>query len=90
MLKKVTVIVPVFNAEEYLDTCIESVLNQDYKNFQLILVDDGSTDGSAEVCHGYSDPRVIYIGKRNGGVSSTRNEGLKYLSRGGVFYVLGC
>lgn len=88
MLKKVTVIVPVFNAEKNLGTCIESALNQDYKDFQLILVDDGSTDRSAEICKSYSDPRVIYIGKQNGGVSSARNEGMKYLSGGGYFTFL--
>ena len=87
MSKKVTIIIPVFNAEKYLSTSIESVLNQDYMDIQLVLIDDGSTDGSAVVCHNYHDSRITYVRKQNGGVSSARNEGLKYLS-GGYFTFL--
>lgn len=84
----VTIIIPVYNAAKYLNTCIESVLKQEYMDIQLVLVDDGSTDRSAEICKSYSDSRVIYIGKQNGGVSSARNEGLKYLTGGGYFTFL--
>lgn len=74
-----SVIVPVYNAEKYLDNCINSILNQTFTNFELILVDDGSKDRSAEICDKYADidGRVKVIHKTNGGVRSARNEGLK-------------
>lgn len=74
----ISVIVPVYNVKEYLSKCIESILSQTYSAFELILVDDGSTDGSGEICDDYAskDPRVRVIHKINGGVSSARNLGL--------------
>lgn len=72
----VTVIVPVYNIEpEYLHRCINSILNQTYENFELILVDDGSTDGSCDIinCYEKKDDRVKAIHKSNGGSSSARN-----------------
>lgn len=73
-----SVIVPVYNIVEYLDRCVESIVNQEYKSLEIILVDDGSTDGSGEVCDKWAkrDDRIIVIHKANGGVSSTRNAGL--------------
>ncbi len=85
-MKSVSVIVPIYNTEDYLSSCIDSVLNQDYKDIELILVDDGSTDNSASICKSYTDGRVRYVHKENGGVSSARNEGLKQLS-GWRFYI---
>jgi glycosyltransferase involved in cell wall biosynthesis len=72
-MQKVSVIVPVYNAEKYIEKCISSVLNQNYKNIELILVNDGSTDNSLELMKKYN---AIIIDKKNGGVSSARNEGL--------------
>lgn len=74
----VSIIIPVYNAQEYLDDCIKSVLGQTYKNFEVILIDDGSLDKSLKICNGYSewDNRIIVIHKENGGVSSARNMGL--------------
>lgn len=74
----ISVIVPVYNTERFLDTCIQSILNQTYQDFEIILVDDGSTDGSPEKCDLYaeSDPRIQVIHKKNGGQSSARNVGL--------------
>lgn len=74
----VSVIVPVYNAEKYLRRCIESILNQDYRNLELILINDGSRDNSLQICREYasSDPRVTVIDKPNGGVSSARNAGI--------------
>ncbi len=72
----VTIVVPVYNIEaKYLKRCINSILNQTYRHFELILVDDGSTDGSAEIVDGYAskDPRVRVFHKENGGSSSARN-----------------
>lgn len=82
-----SVIVPVYNVERYLPTCIESILGQTFRDLELILVDDGSPDGSGEICDRYAaqDSRVRVIHKPNGGVGSARNAGLdvargKYLT----------
>lgn len=76
----ISIIVPVYNAEKYLERCILSVLNQSYCNFELILVDDGSTDDSKKICEAYAqkDDRIIVIAQKNSGVSSARNCGLRY------------
>ena len=76
---KVSVIIPVYNAEKYLVRTINFVLAQTYKNFELLLVDDGSKDKSADICKQFaaSDERVKYIHKDNGGVSSARNVGIE-------------
>ena len=75
----VSVIVPVFNVEKYLKSCIESILNQTHNNLELILVDDGSTDNSGNICDEYKikDKRIIVIHKENGGVSLARNSALE-------------
>lgn len=74
-----SVIIPVYNVEAYLDRCVQSLVSQLYKNIELILIDDGSTDGSSLLCDKWKDKdeRVIVIHKENGGVSSARNAGLK-------------
>ena len=76
--KLVSIIVPVYNVEQYLRRCIESILSQTYHNFELILVDDGSTDSSGAICDEYAlaDERIHVIHKPNGGVSSARNAGI--------------
>lgn len=78
-MSKLSIIVPVYNVERYLCKCIDSILNQSFKDLELILVDDGSIDNSGEICDKYSckDKRVKVIHKKNGGVSSARNTGLK-------------
>lgn len=72
------VIVPVYNVEKYLSQCIESILCQTYTDFELILVNDGSTDSSPSICNEYShkDPRIRVINKQNGGLSDARNCGI--------------
>jgi len=74
-----TIIVPVYNKYSYLDACLESILNQSYRDFELILVDDGSTDGSGEKCDQYAgrDGRIRVIHQKNRGVSAARNAGLE-------------
>ncbi len=74
----VSVVVPVYNVEKYLPQCIDSVINQTYKNLQIILVDDGSTDSSGKICDDYSRtaPRISVIHKPNGSLSDARNAGL--------------
>lgn len=75
---KISVIVPCYNIESYLPRCIESILAQTYKNLEVILISDGSTDGTDEVIREYAkkDSRIIPIFKENSGVSDTRNRGL--------------
>lgn len=77
---KISVIVPVYNVKLYLSRCVDSILNQTFKEFELILVDDGSTDGSELICDHYSniDNRVKVIHKKNGGLSDARNKGIDY------------
>lgn len=75
----VSVIVPVYNVKPYLSACIESILGQSYSTFELILVDDGSTDGGGGVCDAYAakDPRIRVVHKKNGGLSDARNVGIE-------------
>ena len=75
----VSVIIPVYKVQEYLETCVDSVLKQTYKNLDIILVDDGSPDRCGEMCNTYAliDTRVRVIHKDNGGLSSARNAGMK-------------
>ncbi len=77
-MKLISVIVPVYKAERYLGECVDSILNQTYESFELILVDDGSPDNSGKICDEYAkkDERVKVIHKENGGVSSARNTGI--------------
>ncbi len=85
----VSVIVPVYNVEKYLIECVDSVINQTYKNLEIILVDDGSTDSSENICDEYRkiDKRIKVIHKENGGLSDARNVGLKN-SNGEFVYFL--
>lgn len=78
-MKKISVIVPVYNTEKYLEQCIDSIINQSYKNLEIILVDDGATDNSPQICDSYAtrDERIKVIHKKNEGVSVARNTGIK-------------
>lgn len=75
----ISVIVPIYNVEKYVDRCITSIVNQTYKKLEIILVDDGSTDQSNKICDNWmkKDKRILVIHKKNHGVSSARNEGLR-------------
>lgn len=76
----VSVIVPIYNVEKYLKRCVESILKQEYKNIEIILVDDGSPDNCGNICDEYekSDGRIKVIHKQNGGLSDARNTGIKF------------
>jgi len=77
-MKMVSVIIPIYNTEEYLTDCIDSVLYQTHNIIEILLVDDGSIDKSLKICEAYAseDSRIAVIHKKNGGVSSARNVGL--------------
>ena len=76
--KLISVIVPVYNVEAYLERCVDSILKQTYKELEIILVDDGATDSSGELCDQLAkkDDRIIVIHKKNGGLSDARNAGI--------------
>ena len=75
----VSIIVPIYNKEKYLEKCLDSILGQTYRDLEIILVDDGSTDNSLSICQHYAekDPRIKIYHKPNDGVSSARNLGLE-------------
>ena len=78
-MPEISIIVPVYKVEKYLDRCVESIRKQTLKNFELILVDDVSPDQSPELCDAWSrrDSRIHVVHKENGGLSSARNAGLE-------------
>lgn len=77
MKRSLSVIIPVYNLETVIGKCIESILGQSFTNFEVLIIDDGSTDKTKDICEKYTkDNRVIYYNKPNGGVSSARNYGL--------------
>ncbi len=82
----ISVVMPVYNAEKYLRDSVESILEQTYKNFEFIIIDDGSTDKSAAIIKSYKDPRIIFKSRKNKGQTATLNEGMmlatgEYLAR---------
>lgn len=85
----ISVIIPVYNVEEYLRECIDSVLNQTFYDFEVILVNDGSTDSSGEICDEYveKDERVTVIHQKNGGLSVARNTGLSEANGKYVYFL---
>lgn len=80
-IPKISIIVPAYNAESTIARCIDSILNQTLRDFELIIIDDGSADRTGEICASYGDERIRYYRKENGGPSSARNMGLT-LARG--------
>lgn len=85
----ISVIIPVYNVEEYLRECVDSVLNQTFRDFEIILVDDGSTDSSGDICDEYveKDERVTVIHQKNGGLSVARNTGLSEANGKYVYFL---
>ena len=79
MNKKISIIVPIYNMEQYLERCLLSLIHQDYQNLEIILINDGSTDNSINICNKYKkiDNRIIVINKEHSGLSDTRNIGIK-------------
>lgn len=88
-MPEISIIVPVYRVEKYLDRCVNSILNQTFTDFELILVDDGSPDRCPFMCDewGKKDHRIKVIHKKNGGLSSARNAGLEIYQGRYVFFV---
>lgn len=89
MNPKISIIVPVYNAEKYLNRCVDSILSQTFGNFEVLLIDDGSNDKSGKICDKYAqkDCRVKVFHKENGGVSSARNFGIKNVQGSFVTFI---
>ena len=85
----ISIIIPVYNAEKYLNQCIDSIITQTYSDWELILVDDGSTDSSGIICDEYAknDNRIKVVHKHNGGASSARNKGLDIAEGGYIAFI---
>lgn len=85
----ISVIIPVYNVEDYLCECVDSAINQTYKNLEIILVDDGSTDSSGKICDDYAekDERISVIHQENGGLSAARNAGLDKASGEYIYFL---
>ena len=85
----ISVIVPVYNVASYLDRCVESIIKQTYENLEIILVNDGSTDGCAQICDAWAekDHRVVVIHRNNGGLSCARNSGLSIAAGEFIMFV---
>lgn len=80
-MKKISVVIPVYNVEKYLSECLDSVINQTYKNLQIIIVDDGSTDSSGKICDEYAekDDRITVVHQSNAGAGAAKNTGLELI-----------
>lgn len=90
-MDKVTIIVPIYNVSKYLPKCIDSILSQTYRNLEILLIDDGSTDDSSKIAKDFAkkNPRIKYIHQSNAGQSSARNLGLKHASGKFISFIDG-
>lgn len=88
-MNKISIIVPIFNSKKYLDRCIQSIINQTYKEIEIVLVNDGSEDNSLEICSQYmkKDNRIKIVSQKNCGLSSARNTGLKNATGNYIMFV---
>ena len=88
MPSKVSIVVPIYKVEKYLRRCVDSIINQTYRNLEIILVDDGSPDKCGQIIDEYKekDSRIISLHKKNGGLSDARNYGMKYVTGEYIFF----
>lgn len=88
-MKKISVIIPMYNAEHFIDQCIQSVICQTYENLEILVIDDGSADKSYEICERMKalDGRIRVLQQENGGVSSARNRGIDAATGEYVFFL---
>ena len=84
-----SIIIPVYNVEKYFRRCLDSVMSQSFRDYELLLVDDGSSDSSGAICDEYAvrDERIRVFHKTNGGVSSARNVGLEHAKGEWIYFV---
>ena len=87
MKKGISIIVPIYNSEKYLNKCIDSLINQTEKNIEIILVNDGSTDNSEEIIKEYKDKRIKYYKNKNQGIGKTRNFGIEQATGSYIMFV---
>ena len=89
MNELVSIVVPIYNVEKYLSKCIDSLISQTYKNLEIILVNDGSTDQSGEIAQQYAkqDSRIRYIVQKNKGLGGARNTGLEYAKGNYILFI---
>ena len=87
MEELISIIINVYNAEKYIAKCLESAINQTYKNIEIVIVNDGSTDGSLKICESYKDERIRIINQENMGLSKSRNVGIDN-SKGEYLYFI--
>lgn len=87
MISKVSVIIPIYNSEETIERCLNSVINQTYKNIEIILINDGSTDNSEQIIKKFVDDRIIYKKYKNHGVSVSRNNGISISTGDYIIFV---
>ena len=89
MGKKISFIIPIYNTEKYINNCIESIVNQGLENYEIILIDDGSTDNSSQICDTLSESNnnIIVYHRKNSGVSASRNFGIKKSTGDKIFFV---
>ena len=85
----ISIIIPVYNCEQYIDKCTKSILSQSYRNFEIILVDDGSTDETGKICERYAsgDKRIKVIHKTNSGPAAARNRGIEKAKGEFIFFI---
>ena len=88
-MSKISIIIPMYNAEKYIARCLESVINQSFNDIEIIIVNDGSTDKSLEICRKYAevDERIVILNKENNGVSVARNQGMNVATGEYVMFV---
>src|SRR5690606_17296241 len=82
-----SLIIPVYNSADFLEKCMDSILSQSFTDYEVILVDDGSTDNSIELCKSYQDDRIRLFEKENGGASSARNLGMEQASGDYIWFI---
>ena len=85
----VSIVIPVYNAQNYLEKCLDTLINQTYKNIEIILVNDGSKDNSLQICNNYANKykTIQVIDQKNGGPSSARNAGIEMASGDYIIFV---
>ena len=86
---KISIIIPMYNVQDYIEKCVNSILKQKYDNYEIIIVNDGSTDNSYNMVKSIDSSRIKIITKSNGGLSSARNEGLKYVTGEYIWFIDG-